>query len=133
LATVYRHRAGLGKGGREGHVTLRRPFEREWRAGLTTPAGSSHAGPLAALTFHDPVALLDHAFARAVLALLLLLDIGALFVGHDTLLSNLAGITMIPLGIPVHPATPTIPGITMSIQGKTIAVHDIRSAVDGKP
>jgi hypothetical protein len=45
---------------------------------------SPYAGALAALAFHDLVALFDEALAFAVLALLLLLDVGASFVRHRT-------------------------------------------------
>jgi hypothetical protein len=37
------------------------------------------------LAFDDLVALLQQALALAILALLLLLDVGAFFVGHDIL------------------------------------------------
>ena len=42
-------------------------------------------GPAAALAFDDLVALLQQALALAILALLLLLDVGTFFVGHDVL------------------------------------------------
>jgi hypothetical protein len=43
---------------------------------------SPHPCPLAALALHDVVAFLDQALALAILAFLLLLDVGALFIGH---------------------------------------------------
>jgi hypothetical protein len=39
----------------------------------------------AALAFYHLVALLEQALALAILALLLLLDVGAFFIGHDSL------------------------------------------------
>jgi hypothetical protein len=48
-----------------------------------TPLSKSR--PAAALAFYDLVALLEQALALAILALLLLLDVGAFFVGHDEL------------------------------------------------
>jgi hypothetical protein len=51
---------------------------------------SPQAGPLATLAFDDPVALLQQALALAILALLLLLDVRALFIGHDNLQSDVA-------------------------------------------
>jgi hypothetical protein len=59
---------------------------------------SPHAGPLAALAFDDLVALLQQALALAVLAFLLLLDVGALFISHDNL--PVAGITIASPGFP---------------------------------
>jgi hypothetical protein len=49
-------------------------------------AASPHARALAALAFHHAVALLDEALTLAVLAGLLLLDVGAFFIGHGDLL-----------------------------------------------
>lgn len=46
---------------------------------------SPHARALAALALHHPVAFLDEALALAVLASLLLLDVGAFFIGHGRL------------------------------------------------
>jgi hypothetical protein len=43
----------------------------------------AHSGPATALAFYDFVALLQQPLALAILALLLLLDVGAFFVGHD--------------------------------------------------
>jgi hypothetical protein len=40
---------------------------------------------MAALAFHHLVTLLDEALAFAILALGLLLDVGALLIGHDGL------------------------------------------------
>jgi hypothetical protein len=42
----------------------------------------AQAGAFAALAFHHLVALLQQALALAILALLLLFDVGAFFVGH---------------------------------------------------
>jgi hypothetical protein len=50
---------------------------------LETPL--SKACPAAALAFYDLVALLEQALALAIFALLLLLDVGAFFVGHEEL------------------------------------------------
>jgi hypothetical protein len=50
---------------------------------LETPLSKS--SPTAALAFYDLVALLQQALALAILALLLLLDVGAFFVGHEEL------------------------------------------------
>jgi hypothetical protein len=49
------------------------------------PMPSPHPGPTAALAFHHLVALLEQALAFAILALRLLLDVGASFIGHDSL------------------------------------------------
>jgi hypothetical protein len=46
---------------------------------------SAHAGAFAALAFHHPVAFLDQAFAFAILANLLFLDVGAFLIGHKYL------------------------------------------------
>jgi hypothetical protein len=46
---------------------------------------SPHTGPLAALALDHPVALLQQALALAILAFLLLLDVGASFIGHAIL------------------------------------------------
>jgi hypothetical protein len=58
---------------------------------------SPYAGPLAALAFYDPVALLQQALALAILAFLLLLDVGAFFIGHDNLPAGVARITIASL------------------------------------
>jgi hypothetical protein len=55
--------------------SLRRRRDRRGR--------SPHAGPLAALAFDDFVTLLQETLALAILALLLLLDVRAFFIGHD--------------------------------------------------
>jgi hypothetical protein len=47
-----------------------------------TNPNSPYARALAALAFHDVVALLDQALAFAILALLLLLDVRSLIIGH---------------------------------------------------
>jgi hypothetical protein len=46
---------------------------------------SAQPGPAAALAFYDFVALFQQALALAILALLLLLDIGTFVIGHDSL------------------------------------------------
>jgi hypothetical protein len=60
------------------------------RPGMTvviqfTRQSSPQPGPAAALAFHHLVALLEQALAFAILALRLLLDVGASFIGHDNL------------------------------------------------
>jgi hypothetical protein len=45
----------------------------------------AHPRPTAALALYDLVALLEQALALAILALLLLLDVGTFFIGHDIL------------------------------------------------
>jgi hypothetical protein len=62
----------------------------------TTAAREAHASPypraLAALALHHAVAFLDETLAFAVLAGLLLLDVGAFFIGHgDLLISYFVG------------------------------------------
>jgi hypothetical protein len=64
---------------------------------------SPYAGPLAALALHHPVALLQQALALAILAFLLLLDVGAFFIGHDNLPASVARITI---------ASPALPSIS---------------------
>jgi hypothetical protein len=61
---------------------------------------SPHAGPLAALALDHPVGLLQQALALAVLAFLLLLDVGAFFIGHDNLPAGVARITIASLALP---------------------------------
>src|SRR4051794_3992050 len=46
---------------------------------------SAHASALAPLAFDDIVALFYQTLALAILALLLLLDVGTFFIGHDVL------------------------------------------------
>src|ERR1700733_14097461 len=46
---------------------------------------SPQARPAAGLAFHPLVTLLEQALAFAILALLLLLDVGTFFIGHDSL------------------------------------------------
>jgi hypothetical protein len=58
---------------------------------------SPYTGPLAALAFYDLVALLQQALALAILAFLLLLDVGAFFIGHDNLPARVARITIASL------------------------------------
>jgi hypothetical protein len=53
--------------------------------GKRSPTTLTEARPAAALAFHHLVALLEQALALAVLALPLLLDVGAFFIGHDIL------------------------------------------------
>ena len=50
--------------------------------------GSSHSASAAPLAFHDLVSLLQGAFALAILALLLLLDVRAFFIRHRILRPN---------------------------------------------
>jgi hypothetical protein len=45
-------------------------------------ASSPQPGALAALALHHLIALLDQALALAILAFLLLLDVGAFLIGH---------------------------------------------------
>ena len=72
---------------------------------------SAHARPLAALAFQHPVALLQQALALAILALLLLLDVRALFIGHYNLpAARFADITMSQSRIHVYKATQLIRG-----------------------
>jgi hypothetical protein len=61
---------------------------------------SPHARPLATLALDDPVALLQQALALAILAFLLLLDVGALFIGHDNLPASVARITIASSALP---------------------------------
>src|ERR1700676_2574601 len=51
----------------------------------------AHPGPAAALAFDHSVALLEQSLALAVLALLLLLDVGAFRIGHDRLQTSTPG------------------------------------------
>jgi hypothetical protein len=58
----------------------------ESRRQLKSAAGGVTARrPLAALALDDPVALLQQAFALAILAFLLLLDVRPFFIGHNIL------------------------------------------------
>src|SRR3954452_3425457 len=54
-------------------------------------SSSPHARAFAALALHHLVALLEQAFAFAVLAFLLLLDVRAFFIGHGRLLPRKSG------------------------------------------
>ncbi|WKA31788.1 hypothetical protein [Bradyrhizobium roseum] len=63
---------------------------------------SAHTGPLAALALDHPVALLQQALALAVLAFLLLFDVGAFFIGHGILPASVVRITI------AGPARPSI-------------------------
>jgi hypothetical protein len=58
---------------------------------------SPHARPLAALALDDLIALLQQALALAVLAFLLLLDVGAFFISHDNLPAGVARSTIASL------------------------------------
>jgi hypothetical protein len=49
------------------------------------PVPLAHPRPLAALALHHLVALLEQSLALAILAFLLFLDVGALFIGHGSL------------------------------------------------
>jgi hypothetical protein len=62
-----------------------------------------HASALAALALDYSVALLQQALALAILAFLLLLDVGAFFIGHDNLPASVARITI---------ASPALPSIS---------------------
>jgi hypothetical protein len=62
---------------------------------------SPYARPLAALALDDLIALLQQALALAVLAFLLLLDVGAFFISHDNLPASVARST-IAAPAPVH-------------------------------
>src|SRR5229473_5402936 len=67
-------------------TTVARRFQRQ-----VSKAASAQPGPAAALAFDHFVALLQQALALAVLALLLLLDVGTFFIGHlelQTMLSQ---------------------------------------------
>jgi hypothetical protein len=64
---------------------------------------SPYARSLAALTLDDLVALLQQALALAILAFLLLLDVGAFFISHDILPASVARITI---------ASPALPSIS---------------------
>jgi len=68
---------------------------------------SPYPRPLAALALDDLIALLQQALALAVLAFLLLLDVGAFFISHDSLPASVARIT-IAGPAPVHKPAPTI-------------------------
>jgi hypothetical protein len=63
-----------------GNTQLARKFSRKAKN-----ARSAQPGPAATLAFDDFVTLLEQALALAILALLLLLDVGALFIGHGLL------------------------------------------------
>jgi hypothetical protein len=71
------------------------------------PFALAQAGPAAALAFDDLVALLQQAFALAILALLLLLDIGALLARHDVLPTRSKAIAEKPTARPWLAYTPT--------------------------
>jgi hypothetical protein len=108
---VYRHRTGSGKGRPLTQDGERWPPQKPpWRSKPTVrrPGRSTHAGALAALAFDDVVALFHQALTLAVLALLLLLDVGTFFIGHDVLpAKHFAGITMIQPRISVYKQTNT--------------------------
>jgi hypothetical protein len=79
---------------RESTVTLRKTDMEHLMATIAESAApaqirrgpaSPYAGPLAALALDHPVALLQQALALAILAFLLLLDVGAFFIGHNLL------------------------------------------------
>jgi hypothetical protein len=54
-------------------------------AHASQPPALAKPCPAAALAFYHFVALLQQALALAILALLFLLDVGAFFIGHDSL------------------------------------------------
>jgi hypothetical protein len=62
-----------------------------------------YACALATLALDDLVALLQQALALAILAFLLLLDVGAFFISHDNLPASVARITI---------ASPALPSIS---------------------
>jgi hypothetical protein len=64
---------------------------------------SPYARSLAALALDDLIALLQQALALAILAFLLLLDVGAFFISHDNLPASAARATI---------ASPTLPSIS---------------------
>jgi hypothetical protein len=117
---IYRHPAPFGKARRI--APSRRHFELKRRRGdaLSLEGGrractliatcrhdrhgrSPHAGPLAALAFDDFVTLLQETLALAILALLLLLDVRAFFIGHDDPpAKRCAGIIMVQSRIGVY-------------------------------
>jgi hypothetical protein len=61
---------------------------------------SPYARPLATLALDDLVALLQQALALAILAFLLLLDVGAFFIGHDNLPASVARVTIASSALP---------------------------------
>jgi hypothetical protein len=63
---------------------------------------STHPGAAAALAFDHPVALLQKALALAILAFLLLLDVGTLFIGHSILQAMNSRKTMIEARVLVY-------------------------------
>jgi hypothetical protein len=63
---------------------------------------SAHPGAAAALAFDHPVALLQKALAFAILAFLLLLDVGTLFIGHGILQAMNSRKTMIEARVLVY-------------------------------
>jgi hypothetical protein len=65
--------------------------------------GSPQPGPAAALAFYDLVALLQQALALTILALLLFLDVGAFFTGHESLQTTRAGMAELILRLSINP------------------------------
>jgi hypothetical protein len=65
-------------------------------------SASAHPGAAAALAFHHSVALLQQALAFAILAFLLLLDVGAFIIGHDILQTMNSDMTMIEARVLVY-------------------------------
>jgi hypothetical protein len=59
-----------------------------------------YACTLATLALDDLVALLQQALALAILAFLLLLDVGAFFISHDNLPATVARITIASSALP---------------------------------
>jgi hypothetical protein len=57
-------------------------YNRSHYHALSSISCLAHPGPATALAFYDFVALLQQPLALTILALLLLLDVGAFFVGH---------------------------------------------------
>jgi hypothetical protein len=65
-------------------------------------SASAHPGAAAALAFHHLVALLQQTLALAILAFLLLLDVGAFFIGHGILPARNSHMTMIEARVLVY-------------------------------
>jgi hypothetical protein len=74
------HRPGCGLEIKPDHASLFIAV-----AHASQPPALAKPCPAAALAFYHFVALLQQALALAILALLFLLDVGAFFIGHDSL------------------------------------------------
>jgi hypothetical protein len=95
-----------------GNTQLARKF-----SGKTKNARSPQPGPAATLAFDDLVALLEQALALAILALLLLLDVGALFIGHG----------MLPAVIDAHPTKAAFSSISKA--NSLSGIKDVRTGM----